>query len=137
MRNVQLDKRLNELKQAQTQHSTSQVINKYANHHNNDSNKVINSTINKSGANLTANFQRKSVNGIQTQRAADMGSNTGRNSRAVNAQLSSINAQVTSQTTLTYQPSIKGNTSMNKHSISSVTSKILGEEKENIAKNGS
>lgn len=60
LRNVQLDKRLNELKQAQNSHlqQSSMIMDKYSNRHQNDQNRVINSTINKSGQNLTSNLTR-------------------------------------------------------------------------------
>lgn len=34
------------------------VMNKYSNHHANDTNRVINSKVNKSGQNITAGFVR-------------------------------------------------------------------------------
>lgn len=75
---MQLDKRLNELKQAQTSQQSQIMMNKYEQMHNNDSNRVLNSNVNKSGQNLTANFTKVLKKGApQTQR-------TGTNERSSN-----------------------------------------------------
>ena len=59
------------------------VMDKYSHYHKNDSNRVINSNINKSGQNITANFTRVAKKGVpQTQRnGTSQGDRTlGRNS---------------------------------------------------------
>lgn len=54
------------------------MMNKYEQMHNNDSNRVLNSNVNKSGQNLTANFTKVLKKGApQTQR-------TGTNERSSN-----------------------------------------------------
>jgi hypothetical protein len=133
LRNVALDKRLNELKQAQTQYqqSTTMLQNKYQNRQEKDheNNRVINSTINKSGANLTANFNR-SKHAPQTQRATQdisevIKSTTGRNAIGNSSQV--MNG---SHGALPLSQQSMKQSSMNKHSISSVTSKILSENEQ-------
>jgi len=101
-KNVQYDKRLNELKQ-QNSHSSQIMMNKYADRQANDSNRVINSKINKSGQNITANFTRVLKKGVpQTQRTGTserttIGRNTQKNS--VNVTQSGINATNTMMST--------------------------------------
>ena len=81
LRNVQLDKRLHELKQQQNSHTSQIMMNKYAERHAHDSNRVMNSKINKSGQNITANFTRVMKKGApQTQRNGSDRSTIGRNS---------------------------------------------------------
>lgn len=70
------------------------VMNKYAQHHANDTNRVINSNVNKSGQNITANFTRVVKKGApQTQRNGTshdttrntIGRNTNTTKHSVNA----------------------------------------------------
>jgi len=63
------------------------MMNKYAEKHSHDTNKVFNSKINKSGQNITANFTRVMKKGVapQTQRTgtsdrSNIGRNTGKHS---------------------------------------------------------
>lgn len=137
---MQLDKKINELKASQNQmtQQSSFVMDKYASKHNNNhqQNKVINSTVNKSGQNLTANFNRgaQSKNGVpQTQRnsghimSSGAGSATGRNtakpSIICNSLINNTNQSVMSTTQQTYGK--ENSSSVGKQSVSGVNQKII------------
>lgn len=89
---------------------------------------VMNSTVNKSGANLTNNNNRSKVGG-QTQRtgytANGPGSATGRSQSKI--------AQGLTNSVLSHNSSYAKGTLNNKSTVSNLTSKILGEhqDKEN------
>lgn len=110
------------------------MMNKYAAHHANDTNRVINSNVNKSGANITAGFTRASKKGApQTQRngtSHESNRNVGRNTtkHSVNATQSHITQQSMMQT---QQPIVKMST-VNKMQMS-VVAKATGDngDKEN------
>ena len=87
IRNIQIDKRLEQPNHHQQ--NSSFVMNKYANLHQNahESNKnsggLVNSTVNKSGQNLNSNFSKLQKSGVpQTQRnthqQVSIGNSTGR-----------------------------------------------------------
>lgn len=98
MRNLQIDKRLNELKNSSSNQNGSFVANKYQNRHSlaheqnmKSQGAGMTSTMNKSGQNLNNNFQKSSKNQttLQSQRngtgfaqntASVPGSTTGRSS---------------------------------------------------------
>jgi len=96
------------------------IINKYANHHANDTNRVINSNVNKSGQNITAGFVRgtKKPAAPQTQRIGSSHGTSDRSTTGRNIAKQSIIAtqtQMTASSMLsTHQVSIKGSNSVNK-----------------------
>lgn len=138
LRNVQLDKRLNELKAAQNQnnsHQSSQIMDKYANKHqaSHTNDRVINSKVNKSGE-LNTNFQRvlhQEKSSAHTQRNRNSHANATNTSNGRNTAKHSVSGANTSMGTSSgyLHPSYTKSIS-NKNNISNMTAKIIGEHNE-------